>query len=235
MNYAIIAAGEGSRMREGAGGIPKPLVPLYGVPMIGRLIDILDRARAERIDVIVNEQSPQVASYLGSLTPRSPLRVITKTTRGSFESFCELARHCDPDAPLCLLTVDTIFSPEEFGQYVAQFEADPEADGYMAVTDYICDEKPLYVAATPDGEIAGFLDNPSEGVDLVSGGIYLLRPSALELIDDCLLAGKHRMRDFQRTLVAAGLRLKAWKFSRIIDADTPADLEEARRYLETQP
>ena len=36
MNYAIIAAGEGSRLRNEGVAAPKPLVPLNGRPMIGR-------------------------------------------------------------------------------------------------------------------------------------------------------------------------------------------------------
>lgn len=40
MNYAIIAAGEGSRLVQEGVKLPKPLVDLDGRPMIGRLIDI---------------------------------------------------------------------------------------------------------------------------------------------------------------------------------------------------
>ena len=40
MNYAIIAAGEGSRLVQEGVAVPKPLVDLDGRPMIRRLIDI---------------------------------------------------------------------------------------------------------------------------------------------------------------------------------------------------
>ncbi|MDE6682257.1 MAG: NTP transferase domain-containing protein, partial [Muribaculaceae bacterium] len=48
MNFGIIAAGEGSRLVEEGVAYPKPLVPLNGKPMIGRLIDIFIRNGAER-------------------------------------------------------------------------------------------------------------------------------------------------------------------------------------------
>ncbi len=234
MNFAIIAAGEGSRMSGTATATPKPLVEIGSEPMIGRLVRILRREGGTGpICVIVNPAMPRVGEYLRSLpaTPSEPLSIVEEATAGSFESFCRLSREIDTSGPLCLLTVDTIFRPEEFRRFIADFEADTAADGYMAVTDYIADEKPLYVATTPSGEIAGFLDNPHPGVDLVSGGIYALRPDALALLSDCRDAGISRMRDFQRALVAAGMRLKGWKFSRIIDVDHPADLSEARRFL----
>ena len=40
MDYAIIAAGEGSRLAQEGVKWPKPLVRLNGVPLIDRLIDV---------------------------------------------------------------------------------------------------------------------------------------------------------------------------------------------------
>ena len=56
MNFAIIAAGEGSRLVQEGIAVPKPLVELDGRPMIGRLIDIFTACKAESISIIVNEQ-----------------------------------------------------------------------------------------------------------------------------------------------------------------------------------
>ena len=56
MNYAIIAAGEGSRLAQEGVAKPKPLVELCGEPMIGRLINLFTRCDAESLSVIVNEQ-----------------------------------------------------------------------------------------------------------------------------------------------------------------------------------
>ena len=56
MHYAIIAAGEGSRLVQEGIQLPKPLVDLDGRPMIKRLIDIMLDCDAESLSVIVNEQ-----------------------------------------------------------------------------------------------------------------------------------------------------------------------------------
>lgn len=105
----------------------------------------------------------------------------------------------------------------------------------MGVTSYIDDEKPLYIAAAGNGEITAFLDSPNEGAVYVSGGIYALRPEVFAVLDDCVRAGVTRMRDFQRALVASGMRLKAWPFSRIIDVDHGSDLEKARSFVGKPP
>ena len=49
MKFAIIAAGEGSRLATEGVTQPKPLIPLCGVPMIERLIRIFHRCGAEEI------------------------------------------------------------------------------------------------------------------------------------------------------------------------------------------
>lgn len=68
MNYAIIAAGEGSRLAQEGVAKPKPLVELQGEPMIGRLINIMLRCNAESISIIVNEHMTEVREYLESLS-----------------------------------------------------------------------------------------------------------------------------------------------------------------------
>ena len=71
MNYAIIAAGEGSRLAQEGVERPKPLVELNGTPMIKRLIDIMLDCNAESLSIIVNEQMTEVRRYIESLTPVS--------------------------------------------------------------------------------------------------------------------------------------------------------------------
>lgn len=235
MNYAIIAAGQGSRLSGEGEALPKPLVTLGGRPMIERPVDILSRTGAESIRVIVNDRMTGVADCLSSLAATYPVSYVVRTTGGSMESFHELAKGLDRTQPFCLMTVDTVFRPEEFAQFISDFEADPEADGYMGVTTYVADEKPLFVAATPEGDITGFLDHPVPDVRYISGGIYALRPGALDILDDCAASGVSRMRDFQRALVAAGMRLKAWEFTKIIDVDHVGDLREARRFIADVP
>ena len=51
MKFAIISAGEGSRLSQEGVALPKPLVQLNGVAMIDRLIQIFVRNGA---DIIAN-------------------------------------------------------------------------------------------------------------------------------------------------------------------------------------
>lgn len=235
MDYAIIAAGDGSRLRSEGIDVPKPLVSIDGVSMMRRLIDLLRESDSDsRITVAVNPDTVKWASDHDTDTPWALADTVkTVTTPGSMLTFRSIAPGLanDRDARFCLMTVDTVFRPDEFRSFIDAACNDREADGYMAVTGYIDDEKPLYISTGADGFITGFFDTPVPSACHVSGGIYVLPAASLEVLDDCVNAGMTRMRDFQRALLAAGFRLKAREFSRIIDVDHVSDIPKARALL----
>lgn len=233
MNYAIIAAGEGSRLAQEGVAKPKPLVDICGEPMIGRLINLFCRCNAESISIIVNEQMTEVCEYIESLSLDIPLNLVVKTTPSSMHSFFELSRVI-PKGRFCLTTVDTIFREQDFRPYIEAMEADERYDGMMAVTDYIDDEKPLYVQTDDDLNITAFRDERYDGAKYISGGIYALNEKAIDVLADCMERGVARMRNFQRALVDAGLRLKAYPMGKILDVDHAGDIEKAENFINSK-
>ncbi|MBQ4917264.1 MAG: NTP transferase domain-containing protein [Muribaculaceae bacterium] len=230
MNYAIIAAGQGSRLAQEGANVPKPLVTLNGEPLIGRLIRIFTQNNAESISVIVNEEAKEVRSYLESLAVDCELNVVVKTTPSSMHSFYELSKVMK-QGRFCLTTVDTVFREDEFAEFIKIFEEQEEYDGLMAVTPFVDDEKPLYVEVDEDKNIKAFLDERvSEGL-LVSGGVYALGDEAREVLADCVEKGVHRMRNYQRALLMSGLKLKAHSIDKIIDVDHVSDIASAEELL----
>lgn len=230
MNYAIIAAGEGSRLAQEGVAKPKPLVELSGEPMIGRLISIFLRCNAESISIIANEYMTEVREYLESLKLPVPLNLVVKTTPSSMHSFYELSRVMKP-GKFCLTTVDTIFREPDFARYIAAFEADTENDGMMAVTPFIDDEKPLYVETDDQMNIVAFRDAAWDGAKYVSGGIYALNEKSFGVVKECIDNGVSRMRNFQRALVSSGLKLKAYSIDKIIDVDHAEDIATAQKFI----
>ena len=169
MKFAIIAAGEGSRLQHEGVSLPKPLVPICGEAMIDRLIRIFRQNGATEIVIIVNTLNPLTEQHILQLKQQGKaddIRMVVKSTPSSMHSFAELAPYLS-DGPFCLTTVDTIFCEEEFSQYINYF-AHCQYDGCMAVTDYIDDEKPLYVATNEQLHITGFHDT-DEGDRYISG------------------------------------------------------------------
>jgi len=234
MKYAIIAAGEGSRLAQEGVQSPKPLVKVGGEQLIDRLIRVFMANGASEICVICNEQMTAVADYLKEVAEsgRAPLRYKVKSTPSSMHSFWELSPWLQ-DEPFVLTTVDTIFREDDFLVYVqtfGQMAQKGEIDGLMGVTDYIDDEKPLYVGTNASMQITGFYDK-DESPKYISGGIYGLTPKSISVLQRCIERGESRMRNFQRALVADGLKLKAYQFTKVLDIDHACDIEKAEVFL----
>ena len=234
MKYAIIAAGEGSRLQQEGVSSPKPLVKIGGEMLIDRLFRVFQQQDATEIVVICNEQMTEVRHHLQQIQQAGslPLKFIVKSTPSSMHSLWELSPWL-ADEPFVLTTVDTIFREREFTDYVQTFQTlvgQQQADGLMGVTDYIDDEKPLYVATDDDLRITGFLD-ACEPPRYISGGIYGLTPRSLTTLQRCIERGESRMRNFQRALVHDGLLLKAFPFSKVLDIDHASDIQKAEEFI----
>ena len=230
MNYAIIAAGEGSRLAQEGVAKPKPLVELQGEPMIGRLINIMLRCNAQSISIIVNERMTEVREFLQCLELPVPFNLVVQTTPSSMHSFWHLS-HVIPDGKFCLTTVDTIFREEDFKGYINAFEADDDHDGMWAVTPFVDDEKPLWVDVDEQMNITAFRDKGWDEARYVSGGVYAMTHKAFPVLDYCIENGISRMRNFQRALLEHGRQLKAYSIDKIIDVDHASDIATAQRFL----
>lgn len=234
MKYAIIAAGEGSRLREEGISVPKPLVEIGGECLIDRLIRIFMDNDAEEIVVICNDLTSLVSAHLTMLQRdglhgrRVPLRFTVKSTPSSMHSLYEISDRLR-QAPFVLTTVDTVFDERRFGRYVKAFGL-TTADAMMGVTDYIEDEKPLYVGVDADMRITGYYDSPA-GCRYISAGIYGLRPTALDILNECIDNGEQRMRNFQRALLRGGLHLEAFTFDKVLDIDHVSDIRRAEEFI----
>lgn len=234
MKYAIIAAGEGSRLAKEGVKSPKPLIEIQGVPIIERLVKLFMRHGASSVSIIINEQQPQTLALLQELQESYPINLVVKETPSSMHSMHALMPHLQGNEKFCLTTVDTLFREEEFARYIAEFER-CKCDGLMAVTDYIDDEKPLYVETDERLRITAFCDNAGANSKYISGGIYGLTPKALTTLQKCMEQGISRMRNFQRMLITDGLALQAWCFDKIIDIDHAEDIQKAERFLSETP
>jgi hypothetical protein len=65
----------------------------------------------------------------------------------------------------------------------------------------------------------------------VSGGIYCLKRTGINVLEKAISEGMSRMRNYQRRLVIEGLYLKAYPFAKIIDVDHAGDIDKAEDFL----
>ncbi|MEG1573955.1 MAG: NDP-sugar synthase [Bacteroidales bacterium] len=230
MHYAIIAAGNGSRLVAEGVATPKPLVKVNGEPLIDRLVRIFSENNAESISIILNSNISSLIEHFENLKSDVVINIVNKSTISSMHSFYELSRFLN-NGKFCLTTVDTIFKEDEFSDFIKEFEQNTVSEGIMGVTNFIDDEKPLYVSTDTNMRITGFYDTPNRNADYISGGIYALTPICIKVLEHSIHSGMSRMRNYQRALVEDGIRLRAYPFTKIIDIDHAIDITAANNFL----
>lgn len=232
MKIAILAAGEGTRLKREGIDLPKGLVELNGIPLIERITRIADNTDASSINCIVNAQSPKLSDYISRIQTDTPINTVIQSTPSSMHSLYEL-RHLLRGEDFCLFTIDTIFREEELIAMLDFAKVRSEYDAVMAVTDFIDDEKPLFIDTNSEFEITAFLDE-MDSPQFVSGGIYYLKEKALDILEECISSGQQRLRNFQRMLIERDFKIKAYQFSKIIDIDHIRDIELAEIFLRSK-
>ena len=221
MNYGIIAAGKGERLATEGILLPKPLVAPDGEPLIDRLMRIMSLPRGAAamtcLSIIVREQ--EIAGHVQTAWEHTGM------------SFAEVTAGFDSD--FIVTTVDTVFASDELVRLAEAFASRTDADGYMGVTGYADDEKPLWVSTGDDGMITAFTDMRQPGSRYVSAGVYCLPAKALKCLAECRAAGITRMRHFQRALLESGMKLRAWPMGKVVDVDHASDIALAREIIKS--
>jgi NDP-sugar pyrophosphorylase family protein len=228
MRLAVIAAGDGSRMRAEGVMTPKPLIPICGVPMIERILRIAKRAGITDVCCIVNEQIGDACGYLARRMEGPPLRLVVRTTKSSMHSLFELSPLLR-DGPFCMTTADTVFCEDEFLSFLQESRRREGADALLAVTRFIDDEHPLCVVMNPGMQIRDYSDSRTS--DWATGGVYWFTPGVFNVMEEAIQEGMCRLRNFLRLLNRRGYRLFGFPFSKIIDVDHKADIAVAEAFL----
>ena len=213
----IIAAGEGSRLRDAGWSVPKPMVPVAGVPLIESTIRNFVAAGITRLSIIVNEQERDCAAWVRGRFPDLDLRLIVKTTASSLESFREVAGGPGPGRML-VSTVDAWCRPADFVRFVQAALSRPRGATVLAVTPLVDDETPLGVVVDAEGRITALgVESPS----LVTAGVYLVSERARRIEPP---AGLGRLREYLAWLQASGEAMYGDVIETVVDVDRAEDV-----------
>jgi len=225
----IIAAGEGSRLREAGFSMPKPLVPVAGVPLIEWVLRNFIAVGITSPVIIVNEQARSCVDWVRSRFAELEIEFVVKTTRSSLESFFEVSQRLTGARSL-ISTVDAWCRPADFVAFVEAALRHPPEVSVLAVTPLVADENPLWVHADAAGRVQdiGSLPGP-----LVTAGMYMLSERARAASPPPL----GRLREFLAWLVQQGEPLYAEAIQIMVDVDRPSDvaLAEALAHAGRQP
>jgi hypothetical protein len=128
--------------------------------------------------------------------------------------------------------VDTVMRPEDWQRLFGRADRmlSEGADACVAVTPYVDDDNPLWVARRPDGTVSAFgVEQMSPA--LVTGGVYFLSSRIRDLAPRVLSLGVIRMRGFLAWMVEHGYGVATVEVERIVDLDRGRDLAQTATWL----
>ena len=232
MNFVILAGGLGSRFVKEGYECPKPMVPLFGKPMIGVLIETLMKCGAESIHVGANARMQPLLDYLDELKGEGlPVEVRPIVTDNSY---CTLKAASEGmEGKFIAMTCDAIFPTDEFRDYVKATEEAPEDTALMGLTRFVEDESPLYARIGANGEVTDYRygGEPFAEGTIVSAGLYGLSGKIMGVIPELGLEPES-LSDFQRLLATSTpVRVMPYEFTIAFDVDNTRDRLHAEEFL----
>ncbi len=229
MKAGIIAAGIGERLAKSGVATPKPLVQVGGKPMIARTIEAAADLGVSSVACIVNEINRSVADYLASVAWPVPVEMVVKTTPSSMESLFQLAPLLG-DEPFILLTVDAVFRRGVLEDFLEGARSRDGAKAVLALTDFVDDEKPLWVNVDARDRITA-MGKAAEGSRFITAGFYYFTPDVFSIMDEARRREFSALRRFLGLLVDSGFPVYGQLVSKTIDVDYPEDIAKAEAYL----
>ena len=227
MRGAIIAAGEGSRLRRGGWTGSKAMARVGGRPLIGHALDRFRASGFARVSVIINEASEDCRGWLADADLGLEIDLVVKTTPSSFASFDLLAQRL-AGAPTVLTTVDGVMPEADFAGFVAAVARLPDDAIALGVTPHVDDEAPLWADLDPEsGRIRRLGGGPA---GFVTAGVYAL-PAERPALDGRRF---ERLREYLAWLVAEKYPVYGLVLPRVFDVDRPEDIVQAERSLVEQ-
>jgi NDP-sugar pyrophosphorylase family protein len=223
----IIAAGEGRRLREAGFPMPKPMVPVAGIPLIEWVLRNFRAVGIESPVVIVNDEARPCVDLVRARFPQLQIDFIVKTTRSSLESFLEVNQRLAGGRAL-ISTVDAWCRPADFVRLVdAASKRSPQVS-VLAVTPLVDDENPLWVEVDDAGRIRGL---GGRSGSRVTAGLYMLSDRARATAPPPLA----RLREYLMWLFHQGEPLYAEEIETVVDVDRASDVALAEVFAHGGP
>jgi len=154
---------------------------------------------------------------------------VRRTTPSSMESLFTLSPLL-ATGRFVLLTVDAVFAPATLRAFVRAADCLRAADGVLALSAFVDDEKPLWARTAPDGCITA-LGPGAAGSGLVTAGFYVFDPVIFGEIAAARAAGYTALRQFLGHLLERGYRLHGKRVAKSVDVDRPADIAVAEAFV----
>lgn len=225
----ILAAGNGSRIASVAGGLPKPLVPLCGAPLLEHIMTSSREAGIERFVIVAGYRADLLRRWLKDQSVDGvSVTLIENLEYHKANGVSALAAKTELNQPFLLLMSDHIFEPKTAKALLRQPLADDEV--ILAVDSKVDSIFDLDDATKVrcEGEYIVEIGKDLASFNALDTGMFLCSPALFDRLQaakrngDCSLSDGMRKLAQDRKLKAFDVGDAHWQ-----DVDSPQALAHA--------
>lgn len=230
----ILAAGNGSRIASVAGGVPKPLVPLCGVPLLEHVMTSSREAGIERFVIVAGYRGDLIRHWLGGRSMEgTSVTLIENPDYHKANGVSALIAKAELTQPFLLLMSDHVFESKTAKALLRQ----PLADGEVILAvdskiNRVFDLDDATKVQRKDNYIVG-IGKELSGYDALDTGMFLCSPALFDRLEsakkngDCSLSDGMRQLARARKLRAFDIGAAHWE-----DVDSPQALAHAEEIFD---
>jgi len=220
----VLAAGFGSRLREGARSCPKPLREVRSVPLLVRVLRCLSSSGIERVAVVLGHQADEIRAALeGYPSLGVELRFVLNEHYDKSNGVSLLAAREHVGSSCVLSMADHLYSPRIVESVLAP-ELDPDACVLGVDFDVQrCFDIDDATKVQVDGNRIVAISKQLPSYNALDTGVFRVGPALVEELDrlyrergDCSLSDGVQALSRQGRFLASDVRGAQW-----IDVDTP--------------
>ncbi len=221
MKAVLLAGGKGSRLKPYTISIPKPLVPVGDEPIMEIVVKQLVKEGIEDITMAVGHMAEQIISYFGDGS-RYGTKISYSKEERALGTVGPLRLIRDGLDDTFLMMNGDILTDLRYGELIG-YHKEKGAEATIATVKRNVDIDYGVVKINEDA-IVGWEEKPTIHYH-VSTGIYVLEPSALDLIPP---EGKFDLPDLIKALISHGREVASYPFEGYwLDIGRPEDYEKA--------
>ena len=185
MKAMILAAGEGTRLRPLTATLPKPMVPIVGVPLLERTLIWLSGEGVTEVAINLYHRPQSIPDYFGTEFAGIRLFYFFEETLRGTSGGVKAAQNVFGDAPFFVIYGDNLVHADL--RRLAAFHGSHTGIGTLGLFHHPNPTAAGIVGLEADGRIASFVEKPrAEEVfsALANAGVYALDPAIFTYIPD---------------------------------------------------
>lgn len=210
MQAVILAAGKGSRLHPITNSRSKPMLPILGKPIVGRVMENLVACGLNDFILVVSPEDREIREHFqDESTLDVNLRFVDQPIQlGTAHALMQAAPLLSED--FVLAACDTLVSEDDIQRLLTKWSALPDLQGLLSLTRIPLAEAPKTgIVTLQEDRVTNIVEKPSPDqalTDISSLPVYCFSPHLLDFLSQVKLSsrGEYELQDALQMMITQG-------------------------------